>query len=285
MGVLREAEIASATKSASHRAIIDAKAERAVQYPADATHPIAAPAPTASPAPVHGAEAARAVVNPTPAPSRGQSRQPFQHAVATAPPRPRAETHIQGKSPRPERTVMQPKTIFPHFWRRKQDEDTRAKSTITEAPVNKPNTQEPTPSGPRGELLNYEDIYRAAGIISLGSGYGIHKVVDMLNKDRIRDLSNDAKRACVLMALDAAGISADELLTDATRPPECADILRDRPEQTTGRLRGPEGEGEHPHRGRNGKDPDSLRPARTSESRPGGEGKRSAPQLANGHAA
>jgi hypothetical protein len=112
---------------------------------------------------------------------------------------------------------MQPKTIFPHFWRRKQDEDAPAKSTITEAPVNKPNTQEPTPSGPRGELLNYEDIYRAAGIMSPGSGYDIHKVVDMLNNDRLRDLSNDAKRASVLMALDAAGISADEMLTDATR--------------------------------------------------------------------
>ena len=112
---------------------------------------------------------------------------------------------------------MQPKTMFPHFWRRKQDEDAPAKSTTTEAPVNKLNTQEPTPSGPRGELLNYEDIYRAAGIMSPGSGYGIHKVVDMLNNDRIRDLSGDAKRASVLMALDAAGISADELLTDATR--------------------------------------------------------------------
>lgn len=39
----------------------------------------------------------------------------------------------------------------------------------------------------------------------------------MLNSDRIRDLSQDVKRASVLMALDAAGISSDELLTDATR--------------------------------------------------------------------
>ena len=78
-------------------------------------------------------------------------------------------------------------------------------------------TPEQTPSGPRGELLNYDDIYRAVGILSPGAGYGIHKVVDMLNNERIRDLSKDAKRASVLMALDAAGISADELLTDATR--------------------------------------------------------------------
>lgn len=215
LGVRRETEIVCAAKSASQPAGRDAKAERTVENSAAATSAIAAPAPTASPATVGAIEVAPAVPRSTPR-SRGQSRQPLQNDVATDPRRLRAETHTQGTSPRPERTVMQPKTIFPHFWRRK-DEDAPAKSTTTEAPVNKPNPQEPTPSGPRGELLNYEDIYRAAGIMSPGSGYGIHKVVDMLNNDRIRDLSGDAKRASVLMALDAAGISADELLTDATR--------------------------------------------------------------------
>jgi hypothetical protein len=39
----------------------------------------------------------------------------------------------------------------------------------------------------------------------------------MLNSDRIRSLSPDIKRASVLMALDAAGTSADDLLQDATR--------------------------------------------------------------------
>jgi hypothetical protein len=215
LGVRRETEIVSATKSAT-RPAPDAKAERTVENPA-ATHAIAAPTQIVSPAPIRQIETAPAGVKPTPEPSRGLSREPFQNAVAMAPPRLRTETHTQGTSPRPERTVMQPKTMFPHFWRRKQDEDSPAKLTTTEAPVNKPNTQEPTPSGPRGELLNYEDIYRAAGIMSPGSGYGIHRVVDMLNNDRIRDLSKDEKRASVLMALDAAGISADELLTDATR--------------------------------------------------------------------
>ena len=46
------------------------------------------------------------------------------------------------------RPLVQPKMIFPHFWRPKQDQDAPAKSSMTEAPVNKPNTQEPTPSGP-----------------------------------------------------------------------------------------------------------------------------------------
>ncbi len=113
---------------------------------------------------------------------------------------------------------MQPKTLFPQFWRRQQDGDTPAKSMSTEAPVNKPsNHATEAANGPRGDLLSYEDIYRAAGIMSPGSGYGIHKVVEMLNSERIRDLSKDVKRASVLMALDAAGTSVDELLTDATR--------------------------------------------------------------------
>ena len=113
---------------------------------------------------------------------------------------------------------MQPKTLFPQFWRRQKDGDAPVKATSTEAPVNKAtNYATEAASGPRGDLLAYEDIYRAAGIMSPGAGYGIHKVTEMMNNERIRDLSKDVKRASVLMALDAAGISADELLTDATR--------------------------------------------------------------------
>ena len=72
-------------------------------------------------------------------------------------------------------------------------------------------------TSPQTNLLSYEDIYRAAGLLSPDSGYGIHKVVDMLNSDRIRTLSPEIKRASVLMALDAAGTSTDDLLRDATR--------------------------------------------------------------------
>jgi len=84
--------------------------------------------------------------------------------------------------------------------------------------VNKPApSPAPAPAGVRGELLSYEDIYHAAGLMNPRSGYGIHKVFDMLNSDRIRDLAVDVKRASVLMALDAAGTSIGDLLQDATR--------------------------------------------------------------------
>ncbi len=46
---------------------------------------------------------------------------------------------------------------------------------------------------------------------------GIRKVVDMLNRERIRDLSKDIQGACALTALDAAGASDEELLREAAR--------------------------------------------------------------------
>ena len=84
--------------------------------------------------------------------------------------------------------------------------------------MNKPNVPAEEPvRGTRGDLLSYDDIYHAAGILSPRSGYGIHKVVEMLNSERIRELPPEIKRASVLMALDAAGASVDDLLQDASR--------------------------------------------------------------------
>jgi hypothetical protein len=71
-------------------------------------------------------------------------------------------------------------------------------------------------TGSQSNLLSYDDIYYAAGILTPRSGYGMHKVVDMLNSDRIRELSTDIQGASVLMALDAAGTSPDDLLKGAT---------------------------------------------------------------------
>lgn len=124
----------------------------------------------------------------------------------------------EGASARQERKAMTNKTFFQQFWRRQQDGDAPDKAIPTEAPVNKTyDSAADGVSGPRNELLSYDDIYHAAGIMSPRSGYGIHKVIEMLSSDRIRDLSKDIQRASVLMALDAAGASVDELLQDANR--------------------------------------------------------------------
>lgn len=80
----------------------------------------------------------------------------------------------------------------------------------------RPNGQAPRgPQGPQGNLLPLEDIYRATGLVDLRTGYNIQKVVDMLSSGHIRNLSDDMRRASVLMALDAAGVSVDDILRDA----------------------------------------------------------------------
>ena len=113
---------------------------------------------------------------------------------------------------------MQSKGFFPKFWRQHDHTDAPQKIAPPEVPVNKSQSSPAQGlTGPRTDLLTYDDIYRAAGILSPRPEYGIHKVVDMLNSDRIRSLSPDVKRASVLMALDAAGASAEDLLQDATR--------------------------------------------------------------------
>jgi hypothetical protein len=65
------------------------------------------------------------------------------------------------------------------------------------------------------ELLSMEDIYRMAGIMNPRRGYTISKVVEMVNSEHVRGLSKETKQAAVLMALDAAGISLDQVQQDA----------------------------------------------------------------------
>ncbi len=74
------------------------------------------------------------------------------------------------------------------------------------------------------ELLAMEDIYRSAGILSPRKGYSINKVVEMLNSEHIRALSKEMKRAAVLMALDAAGISIDQVQRDAKARQSALDV-------------------------------------------------------------
>jgi len=129
---------------------------------------------------------------------------------------------------RSERKVMQPKPLFPAFWRRRQVAEAPTSAAPKEAIVNKPISHSVEHvTDPPNHLLTYDDIYHAAGIMTPRSGYGIRKVVDMLNSERIRDLSKEIKRASVLMALDAAGASAEDILQDATRRQQALNTYED----------------------------------------------------------
>ena len=55
------------------------------------------------------------------------------------------------------------------------------------------------------ELLPMEEIYRAAGIMNSQKGYSIHKVVRNAEQRTYSGLSNETKRAAVMVALEAAG--------------------------------------------------------------------------------
>lgn len=130
------------------------------------------------------------------------------------------DSRSSGTSARVERRDMETKKLFPTLWRRSKQQAAEADSP-KEVAVNQSNAPAEEGSSLKPEeTLSYEDIYHAAGIMNPVSGYGIHKVIDMLKSERIRDLSDEIKRASVLMALDAAGTSLDQILTDARRRQE-----------------------------------------------------------------
>ena len=114
---------------------------------------------------------------------------------------------------------MSSKGLFSNFWRHQRDDrDAPDNATPTEVPVNKLNADAPeSPAQPQGDLLSCEDIYHASGILGARSRYGINKISEMLTSKHIRDLAKDVKRASVLMALDAAGTTVDDVLQDAAR--------------------------------------------------------------------
>lgn len=137
----------------------------------------------------------------------------------------RSPIPAQAPFPAQERKPMQPKSFFPKFWNRGRDVIEAPKEISgTESTMKalQPHAAE-TLTGSPTNLLSYDDIYHAAGILTPRSGYGVHKVVDMLSSDRIRELSKEVKRAAVLMALDAAGTPPDELLKDATHRQQALD--------------------------------------------------------------
>lgn len=135
-------------------------------------------------------------------------------------PEPPAKSQTSSSSlPRHERKIMRTTKLFSGLWGHpKGDPGVPDNGKLTEAPVNKMQaTPAESVAAPQGDLLSCEDIYHASGILGTRSGYGINKIVDMLNSKHIRELPKDVKRASVLMALDAAGAAVDEVMQDATR--------------------------------------------------------------------
>jgi hypothetical protein len=66
------------------------------------------------------------------------------------------------------------------------------------------------------DLMSFDEIYKSACIKGPRLGYSIGKVIEMAHSEHIRALPAEAKRASLLMALEAAGVQVDEVLQDAT---------------------------------------------------------------------
>jgi hypothetical protein len=173
----------------------------------------------ATPTSVDAPKLERPVTASTNRPPFGLGTEPVRPSISSLAlpgqnsPRPKANS-----TSRHERNTMPAKRAFSKFWRRPAEGGAPNMTAPTEVSVNKPGAILAEPASvPQGELLSHDDIYHAAGILNPPSGYGIQKVVDMLNNERIRDLAKEVKRASVLMALDVAGIPIDDVLRDATR--------------------------------------------------------------------
>lgn len=152
------------------------------------------------------------------------------------------EMHMQEPTPDKERKAMSSKWMNLTMGRQKQEASngqTSSKSSSAPAAV-KPR---PAPADievadeihtdadtmgrgrarPQGDLQSMDDIYRGAGIMTPRMGYSATKIVEMLDSSHMRGLSSDAKRAAVLMALDAASISVSEVERDARRRQDALD--------------------------------------------------------------
>jgi len=145
--------------------------------------------------------------------SRGTTRAGSTSFAAQGPAKP-AQSRGAAQNTNQERKVMEPKGLFPKLWGR---QPVKENVSVPEAPpIEKaePHKAEVL-NGPNGDLLSHEDIYRAAGLLQARSKCEINKVVDMLHCDRMQGVPEEIKRASVLMAIEAAGASAEDILKDA----------------------------------------------------------------------
>jgi hypothetical protein len=81
-------------------------------------------------------------------------------------------------------------------------------------------------------LESFDEVYANAGIKDAGRNYTILKIADMVNSKHLADMTLEAKRNALMMALDAAGAEIGDLLQDAvTRNRALDDYEEERQEE------------------------------------------------------
>lgn len=76
---------------------------------------------------------------------------------------------------------------------------------------------EPRFAAPVSSAAGFDEIYRAAEIVSPAHGYTIMKIAEMLQSERIRALPSEVKKNSILLALDAAEVRIEEVIEDAVK--------------------------------------------------------------------
>jgi hypothetical protein len=74
---------------------------------------------------------------------------------------------------------------------------------------------EPAAKGTFGKMASIDEIYNAANLRTTKNGYNALKLQEMVSSHHLEGLNADAKRASVLMALEAAGALVEDVLQDA----------------------------------------------------------------------
>jgi len=82
---------------------------------------------------------------------------------------------------------------------------------------------EPKFAGPVANPMSFPEIYSAAEINAPEHGYTVLKIIDLLHSEHIRNLSRDVKKSSLLLALEAAGVKAEEIVQDAVRRDKALD--------------------------------------------------------------
>lgn len=82
---------------------------------------------------------------------------------------------------------------------------------------------EPKFTGPVANPMSFQEIYGAAEITPPAHGYTILKIIDLLHSEHIRNLSREVKKSSLLLALEAAGVKAEEIVQDAVRRDKALD--------------------------------------------------------------
>lgn len=85
---------------------------------------------------------------------------------------------------------------------------------------------------PAIQTQGLSEVYEQAGVSTPAHGFSILKIADMLNSTHVRDLAPDAKRAAVMMALEASGIQLNEVMEDAARRERALNDYEARQQQT-----------------------------------------------------